>query len=116
MKTVPHPREFESQEDILGTVGVYTTHPQCYSHFQRLYEDQRQNKKGKLKKDSTWKIFSTWCSTRKYCVQSLWETVKCMDKGKNKRMLHKDAFLRTTESVCVHNLLIIPNTLDLKLL
>ncbi len=28
------------------------------------------------------------------CVQSLWVTVKCRDKEKNKRMLHKDAFLR----------------------
>ncbi len=27
-------------------------------------------------------------------MQSLWETVKTRDKGKNKRMLHKDAFLR----------------------
>ncbi len=39
-------------------------------------------------------ILKTGVLHKESCVQSLWETVKCRDKGKNKRMLHKDAFLR----------------------
>ncbi len=39
-------------------------------------------------------ILKTGVLHKKMCFQSLWETVKCRDKGKNKRMLYKDAFLR----------------------
>ncbi len=39
-------------------------------------------------------ILKTGMLHKEVCVQSLWETVECRDKGKNKRMLHKDAFLR----------------------
>ncbi len=39
-------------------------------------------------------ILKTGVLHKEICVLSLWETVKCRDKGKNKRMLHKDAFLR----------------------
>ena len=36
-------------------------------------------------------ILKTWVLYKEICVQSLWETVKCRDKEKNKR-LHKDVF------------------------
>ncbi len=39
-------------------------------------------------------ILKTGVLHKEMCVQSLWETGKCRDKGKNKRMLHKDAVLR----------------------
>ncbi len=58
--------------------------------------DQGQNKKEKTK-GLHMEILKTGVLHEEICEQSLWETVKCRDKGKNKRMLHKDAFLR----VCV---------------
>ncbi len=47
-------------------------------------------------------ILKTRVLHKEVCVQSLWETVECGDKGKNKRMLHKDAFLRICEFVRVY--------------
>ncbi len=38
-------------------------------------------------------ILNTGVLHKEMCVQSLKETVKCRDKGKNKKMLQDDAFL-----------------------
>ncbi len=57
------------------------------------YGGQGQNKKGKTK-GLHMEILKTGVLHKEICVQSLRETVKCRDKGKNKRMLQKDAFLR----------------------
>ncbi len=46
-------------------------------------------------------ILKTGVLHKEICVQSLWETVKSRDKGKNKRMFHKDAFLRIIELINV---------------
>ncbi len=54
----------------------------------------RTKQKREYKRSLHMEILKTGVLHKEICVQSLWETVKCRDKGKNKRMLHKDAFLR----------------------
>ncbi len=56
-------------------------------------ETKDKTKKGK-NKGLRMKILMAGVLHKEISVQSIWETVKCRDKGKNKRMLHKDAFLR----------------------
>ncbi len=53
-------------------------------------------------------ILRTGALHKETCVQSLWETVKCRDKGKIKIMLHKDASLR----MCVFSLPVVYRVID----
>ncbi len=48
-------------------------------------------------------ILKTGVLHEEMCVQSLWETVNCRDKRKEKeeKKLHKDAFLGRGVHVCV---------------
>ncbi len=73
---------------IKGPIG---SDPLC--SFSVPHGDQGQNKTGKTK-CLHMELLKTGVLHREMCVQSLWETVKYRNKGKNKRLLHKDAFLR----------------------
>ncbi len=65
----------------------------CYrAHFRYLLETTDKTK-GK-QKVSTWKFWRLGCSTRKFVCKVYGKLLSAWDKGKNKRMLHKDAFSR----------------------
>ncbi len=72
-----------------------TNWSRCQKLKSKQKREKRENKRSPHGSSKTGVLY------KEICVQSLWETVKCRDNGKNKRMLHKDAFLRMCVHTCV---------------
>ena len=47
-------------------------------------------------------ILKTGVLHKEFCAQSLWENLKCGNKRKNNRSLHRDAFLRMCVGIFVY--------------
>ena len=73
----------------------------CYYYYYYIgYLLETKDEKGKIK----WlhrEILKSGVLHKKFCVQSLWENLKYRDNGKNKRCLHRDAYLRMCVCACV---------------